>query len=183
MHFAYQNPRYDDDDDDDDDKALMPSNGLQFMEGTHLQQLHHKQQQHQAQLAQFQYYQHRSKIYHQQNMSGMDLLKQLEQEKAEAKKTKPKLDTSKVKMKGLLGKLPEPGSHNISFQQLEQQQRKMQSRSSQQYMDPRQYVDPRASYTTGQYLDPQQFTHAYPPRSPSPNSSRHRAHHHHRSSK
>lgn len=154
------------DDDDDDDRALVtnPNAGpiLTLVEGTHLQQLHQKQQQHQAQLAQFQYQQQQQQLqqhyYHHHNhhqqqhqqqqhhnnkssggrgnvsMSGMDLLKQLEQEKADSKRIKPKLDTSKVKIEGLLGKLPEPGSHNISFQQIQQQQQ--QHRKKSQYLDP-----------------------------------------------
>ena len=160
MHY-HSNEVYQDDD-DDDNKALVtdPNAGpiLTLVEGSHLQQLHQKQQHHQAQLAQFQYQQQQQQLqqhyyqnhhHHQQqygksrgnvSMSGMDLLKQLEQEKADSKRVKPKLDTSKVKIEGLLGKLPEPGSHNISFQQIQQQQQQQQQqhhhRKKNQYLDP-----------------------------------------------
>ncbi|OAD67530.1 hypothetical protein PHYBLDRAFT_189015 [Phycomyces blakesleeanus NRRL 1555(-)] len=147
-------------------------------EGSHLQQLQQMQQYHQAQLAQFQYHHqqqqpqpsksashlrpHSQNNYQQQrvSMSGMDLLKQLEQEKADLKRQKPKLNTSDVKIEGLLGRLPEPGSHNISFQQIQQQQNGMRkSRSGQR---------PVSSYG---YLDmPQQ--HQPSSRSPSPSSGR-----------
>ncbi|KAK4512987.1 uncharacterized protein ATC70_003698 [Mucor velutinosus] len=158
-YMQYQSYQQEEDDDDDDDRALVtnPNAGpvLTLVEGTHLQQLHQKQQQHQAQLAQFQYQQQQQQLqqhyyhphhphhHHQQqqhksrsnvSMSGMDLLKQLEQEKADSKRIKPKLDTSKVKIEGLLGKLPEPGSHNISFQQIQQQQQQYRKKS--QYLDP-----------------------------------------------
>lgn len=162
-YMQYQGYQPEEEDyDDDDDRALVtnPNAGpvLTLVEGTHLQQLHQKQQQHQAQLAQFQYqqqqqqlqqhYYHQNQHHHQQqypqhksrgnvSMSGMDLLKQLEQEKADSKRIKPKLDTSKVKIEGLLGKLPEPGSHNISFQQIQQQQQQQQQhRKKSQYLDP-----------------------------------------------
>ncbi|KAL9558002.1 hypothetical protein MBANPS3_001102 [Mucor bainieri] len=161
QYQSYQQEEEAGDDDDDDDRALVanPNAGpvLTLVEGTHLQQLHQKQQQHQAQLAQFQYQQQQQQLqqhyyhqnhHHQQHpqqqhhksrgnvsMSGMDLLKQLEQEKADSKRIKPKLDTSKVKIEGLLGKLPEPGSHNISFQQIQQQQQQ-QHRKKSQYLDP-----------------------------------------------
>ncbi|KAI8371333.1 uncharacterized protein BYT42DRAFT_64370 [Radiomyces spectabilis] len=117
-------------DDDDDNEVLGVRNGPLLTEGSHLQQLQQYQQYHQAQLAQFQLQAqpHPSKSsstshlrpnHHPQqrvSMSGMDLLKQLEQEKAEAKRQKPK---SQIKIEGLLAKLPEPGSHNISFQQMQ----------------------------------------------------------------
>ncbi|CEP11927.1 hypothetical protein [Parasitella parasitica] len=150
-------------DDDDDDRALVanPNAGpiLTLVEGSHLQHLYHKQQQHQAQLDRFQYlqqqqssqqhfyYQHQqhSKSRGNVSMSGMDLLKQLEQEKADSKRVKPKLDTSKVKIKGLLGNLPEPGSHNISFQQIQQQQQQLHhNRKKQQYLDPTTLEKPRS---------------------------------------
>ncbi|KAI8380634.1 hypothetical protein EDC96DRAFT_491659 [Choanephora cucurbitarum] len=51
----------------------------------------------------------------QMRMSGMDLLIQREQEKA--KRQKPKINPAKVKIEGLLARLPEPGAHNINFQQ------------------------------------------------------------------
>ena len=53
----------------------------------------------------------------QMRMSGMDLLIQREQEKAEAKRQKPKINPGKAKIEGLLARLPEPGAHNINFQQ------------------------------------------------------------------
>ncbi|KAI7872840.1 hypothetical protein BDF14DRAFT_35337 [Spinellus fusiger] len=139
-------------------------------EGSQLQQLQQMQQYHQAQIAQFQYHQHlqpqpsksASHLRPYSNpqrisMSGMDLLKQLEQDKADLRRQKPKLNTSDVKIEGLLGRLPEPGSHNISFQQIQQQNGMRKSRSGQR---------PVSSYG---YLDM-----PYPPaRSPSPNGERH----------
>ncbi|KAG1460717.1 hypothetical protein G6F46_003257 [Rhizopus delemar] len=60
-------------------------------------------------------------------MSGMDLLIQREQEKA--KRQKPKTNVpGKVKIEGLLSKLPQPGTHNISFQQLQLQEKKQQQK-------------------------------------------------------
>ncbi|KAI8351763.1 hypothetical protein EDC96DRAFT_567163 [Choanephora cucurbitarum] len=173
--------------DEDDNRALVPENPnagpmLNFVEGSHLQHLHYQQQYHQAQLAQFQYMQqqqhrgHRASyqpFYNQQNksMSGMDLLKQLEQEKADAKRVKPKIDTSNVKIEGLLSRLPEPGSHNISFQQLEQQQRKKASHQPRPLSAHAMYYDPyqqqqQQFYNQQQLQIPQQ--QYYPPRSPSP---------------
>jgi hypothetical protein len=62
--------------------------------------------------------------YQQQGqLSGMELLAQREQDKAEAKRQKPKLNPAHAKIEGLLAKLPEPGSHNISFQNVYQQHR------------------------------------------------------------
>ncbi|KAI9025997.1 hypothetical protein CLU79DRAFT_73487 [Phycomyces nitens] len=98
---------------------------------THLQQLQHTQRHQQSQLSQFQH-QHQSHAPASKpaqrgqssmqpqrvTMSGMDLLKQLEQERAEAKRQKPKISSSTAKIEGLLAKLPEPGLHNISFQQM-----------------------------------------------------------------
>ncbi|KAG0167510.1 hypothetical protein DFQ28_004184 [Apophysomyces sp. BC1034] len=160
--------------DDDDDNEVLGQHMrgpalLGLPEGSHLQQLQQMQQYHQAQLAQFQYQQqqqpHPSKSSsshllrphspHQRvSMSGMDLLKQLEQEKADAKRQKPKLNTSNVKIEGLLAKLPEPGSHNISFQQLQQQGMKRKSQrpvSTHGYLDmPNNYQrPPSSSGTTG----------------------------------
>ncbi|KAI9272529.1 hypothetical protein BY458DRAFT_508525 [Sporodiniella umbellata] len=55
-------------------------------------------------------------------MSGMDLLIQREQERAKRQKPKNGNNPGKeVKIEGLLGKVPEPGTHNISFQHLQQQ--------------------------------------------------------------
>ncbi|KAI8972365.1 hypothetical protein BDB01DRAFT_810418 [Pilobolus umbonatus] len=127
---------------DDDDRALVDP-ALTLVEGSHLQQLHQMQQYHQAQLAQFQYHhqvipQSSLRPMHAPtqriSMSGMDLLKQLEQEKADLKRQKPRLDTSKVKIEGLLGNLPEPGSHNISFQQIQQQNRKKRGYTKSPYL-------------------------------------------------
>jgi hypothetical protein len=174
------NPMQQQYEEDDDDRALVPNPNagpvLTLVEGSHLQQLQKKQQQHQAQLAQFQYlqqlhpnqhnnrYQHQKPLYQHQNksMSGMDLLKQLEQEKADLKRVKPKLDTSKVKIEGLLGNIPEPGSHNISFQQLQQQQKRMHKNTR-----------PASTLAVGGYLDPHSHHHnssrsKSPSRSPSP---------------
>ncbi|KAI8363906.1 hypothetical protein BD560DRAFT_425721 [Blakeslea trispora] len=196
--FLSQQDMYDSYNYDDDDRALVSENSntgpvLNLVEGSHLQHLHYQQQYHQAQLAQFQYMQqqqqqhrnHRASyqpFYHHQNksMSGMDLLKQLEQEKADSKRGKPKIDTSNVKIEGLLGKLPEPGSHNISFQQLEQQQRKKPSHQSRPLSAHAMYYDP---YQQQQQQQQQQFFYNqqqlqipqqqyYPPRSPSPSHIR-----------
>jgi hypothetical protein len=66
-------------------------------------------------------------------MTGMDLLNQLEKEKAK-RTLKPKKVPSQVKIKkGLLSQLPEAGSHNISFQQLQQEQMRCKG-----YLDPEQ---------------------------------------------
>ncbi|KAG2236611.1 hypothetical protein INT48_000165 [Thamnidium elegans] len=76
------------------------------------------------------------------NMSGMDLLIQREQEKAESKRQKPKMNPGKVKIEGLLGKLPEAGSHNINFQQIQQQHQQQQQQQQQQrkkYHNPSMY--------------------------------------------
>jgi hypothetical protein len=135
---------------------------------------YHQYQKHQhlqQQLAQFHYLQqqqngnmqtnnNRNQKQQQQHvrmaaMSGMDLLIQREQEKAEAKRQKPKLNTSKVKIEGLLGKLPEPGTHNINFQQIQQQYMnttsapKKHNRQQQQQQQQQQaygYAQPPASY-------------------------------------
>ncbi|KAI8987700.1 hypothetical protein BDF20DRAFT_851752 [Mycotypha africana] len=73
-----------------------------------------------------QHYQH-----HQQQMralSGMDLIKQREQEKADAKRQNNKLprlmNPAQMEAKfegGLLSRLPQQGTHNINFQQVQQQ--------------------------------------------------------------
>jgi hypothetical protein len=65
----------------------------------------------------------RHKYQQQGQLSGMELLAQREQDKAEAKRQKPKLNPTHAKIEGLLAKLPEPGSHNISFQNVYQQHR------------------------------------------------------------
>ncbi|CAO3597324.1 unnamed protein product [Absidia cylindrospora] len=59
-------------------------------------------------------------FFYQLEQSGMELMAQLEHDKAEAKRQKPKLNPSHVKIEGLLAHVPEPGSHNISFQQHQQ---------------------------------------------------------------
>lgn len=72
------------------------------------------------------------------SVSAMDLMIQLEQEKAASRKTyKKKLpDPSKASLgDGLLGRVPDPGQHNLNFQQQVQQQqmkanRKQMSRAS-----------------------------------------------------
>ncbi|ORE02671.1 hypothetical protein BCV72DRAFT_45581 [Rhizopus microsporus var. microsporus] len=95
----------------------------------HYQYHHHQQQQQQQQQQQHHHQQQQRK--QQMRMSGMDLLIQREQEKAEAKRQKPKIVPGKVKIEGLLGKLPEPGAHNISFQQLQlQQQHQVKTKKS-----------------------------------------------------
>lgn len=92
-------------------------------EGTHLHFMQQMQQYQHNQIAQFQQNSllrpHQQQQHQRVSMSGIDLLKQLEQEKAEAKRQKPKINTSNVKIeKGLLANLPEPGAHSISFQQM-----------------------------------------------------------------
>ncbi|KAG0165330.1 hypothetical protein DFQ28_008940 [Apophysomyces sp. BC1034] len=119
--------------DDDDDNEVLGQQ-FRYMDASHLQ---HMQQYQQAQLAQFQYHQSYAPYKHAPShlrkslnqtvpraaMSGMDLLMQREQEKADAKRQKkPKINPSAAKIEGLLAKLPEPGAHNISFQQVQQQQ-------------------------------------------------------------
>ncbi|KAI8880681.1 hypothetical protein K501DRAFT_286771 [Backusella circina FSU 941] len=212
---------------DDNDALINPNNMrgssptppiLTLPEGSHLQQLQQMQQYHQSQMAQFQYHQmqqqqpspSKSSSSHllrpgtpsngqRVSMSGMDLLKQLEQEKADAKRLKPKLDTSHVKIEGLLGRLPEPGSHNISFQQLQQQQHQQHLQQQQQQ---HQFLLQQQQFQQQQFQYQQQFQHQQqqhvlkpkksnqritvapgylepyyqqcPPRSPSPSGTRHR---------
>ncbi|KAG0740155.1 hypothetical protein G6F62_007377 [Rhizopus arrhizus] len=98
---------------------------LVLVEGSHLQQRQQHYQYQQARLAKF---------HHQpSSMTGMDLLNQLEKEKAK-RTLKPKKVPSQVKIKkGLLSQLPEAGSHNISFQQLQQEQMRCKG-----YLDPEQ---------------------------------------------
>lgn len=178
-------------DDDDDNEALIanrdPNAGpiLTLVEGSHLQQLHQMQQYHQAKLALFQHQIQPSKsnsvnMRRQQHgngrtMSGMDLLKQLEQEKADAKRIKPKVVH---KLEGLLGQLPEPGSHNISFQQVQQQQQQQRAMQNQQQQQQQQqyyhhhhqqqqqrgYLDPNLHH----YQQQQAYHYSQHNRSPSP---------------
>ncbi|KAI9478704.1 MAG: hypothetical protein EXX96DRAFT_571912 [Benjaminiella poitrasii] len=112
----------DDDDSDDDDKAILGQQ-LRYNPAHTIQPMHQQQHPHYLQP---QYVNHRKSQQHRMttsgNMSGMDLLIQREQEKAEAKRQKPKIDPGKAKIKGLLGKLPETGTHNINFQQIQKQQ-------------------------------------------------------------
>ncbi|KAI8330496.1 hypothetical protein BC941DRAFT_518166 [Chlamydoabsidia padenii] len=132
-------------DDDDDDCVLAQqqqyhdtrnntNSGMFLTDGSQLQQWQYMQQYHQAQMAQFHQQQphpmkshsssHLRHQYQQQQqhaLSGMELMAQLEQDKAEAKRQKPKLNPTNAKIEGLLAKLPEPGAHNISFQQQQQQ--------------------------------------------------------------
>ncbi|KAG1174422.1 hypothetical protein G6F70_001454 [Rhizopus microsporus] len=83
----------------------------------HLQQRQQQYQYQQARLAQFH--------HHPSSMTGMDLLTQLEKEKAAKKRATMKPLNSQIKIEGgLLGQLPEQGTHSISFQQLEQEQMK-----------------------------------------------------------
>jgi hypothetical protein len=146
----------------------------------HQYQQQKQQQQHQQQLAQFQYLKHqqynpmqtnRNQKQQQQlrmtTMSGMDLLIQREQEKAEAKRQKPKLNTSKVKIEGLLGKLPEPGTHNINFQQIQQQYMSPipTSSSTQKKHSNRQQQQVYGGYVP--QLQQQQVSYGYMPTPPS----------------
>ncbi|CEG84974.1 hypothetical protein RMATCC62417_18714 [Rhizopus microsporus] len=83
----------------------------------HLQQRQQQYQYQQARIAQFH--------HHPSSMTGMDLLTQLEKEKAAKKRATMKPLNSQIKIEGgLLGQLPEQGTHSISFQQLEQEQMK-----------------------------------------------------------
>ncbi|CAO3600703.1 unnamed protein product [Absidia cylindrospora] len=118
-----------------------------LVNGSQLQQWQYMQQYHQAQMAQFNQRQQlqqqqrhqphpikshsssshlRHQYQQQQSLSGMELMTQLEQDKAEAKRQKPKLNPTHAKIQGLLAKLPEPGAHNISFQHVYQQQQQQQ---------------------------------------------------------
>ncbi|KAI9278124.1 hypothetical protein BY458DRAFT_488269 [Sporodiniella umbellata] len=72
-------------------------------------------------------------------MSGMDLLLQREQERAEAKRQNYRRVPDKITIKGLLGRLPEPGTHNISFQQLQFQQQHTKKTSSKMAPSPVMY--------------------------------------------
>ncbi|KAI7891485.1 uncharacterized protein EV154DRAFT_551442 [Mucor mucedo] len=113
--------------DDDDNEALLanrdPNAGpiLTLVEGSHLQQLHQMQQYHQAKLALFQHQIQPSKsnsanMRRQQHgngrtMSGMDLLKQLEQEKADAKRIKPKQQQQQAYHYNQQSRSPSPINH------------------------------------------------------------------------
>lgn len=87
------------------------------------------------------------------SVSAMDLMIQLEQEKAASRKTyKKKLpDPSKAHLgDGLLGRVPDPGQHNLNFQQQVQQQqmkanRKQMSRASKSDYAIQQQQQQRAS--------------------------------------
>ncbi|KAL0095936.1 hypothetical protein J3Q64DRAFT_1816521 [Phycomyces blakesleeanus] len=147
---------------------------------THLQQLQHTQRYQQSQLSQFQQ-QHQShaptnkaaqrgqsSVQPQRvTMSGMDLLKQLEQERAEAKRQKPKMSSSTAKIEGLLAKLPEPGLHNISFQQMHVQTplpKPKKSRSPQAWTgtyEPQRSTMPAVHRTVPTYMA--QSVYGYPP--------------------
>ncbi|CAM0140130.1 unnamed protein product [Umbelopsis sp. WA50703] len=90
-------------------------------EGTHQQQ---KLTYHAApQFGQFQQYppnMNRKNQSNRMSMSGMDMLLQLEHEKQQAIKGKPKkLDSTNAPIEGLLAKLPESGAYNVNFQQLQ----------------------------------------------------------------
>ncbi|CAO3693705.1 unnamed protein product [Rhizopus stolonifer] len=118
----------DDEEDEEDNQPLdtLVNKPTLFIlaEGSHLQQRQRHYQYQQARLAQFN--QRPSSI------TGMDLLNQLEKEKA--KRSKPKKPQPQVKIEGgLLGQLPAGGSHNISFQQMEQEQMKLMK---QRYLEP-----------------------------------------------
>lgn len=119
----------------------MMGNDMFLTEGSQLLQWQYMQQYHQAQMAHFQH--HQQQQQHQQphmlkkshssthlRQSGMELMAQLEHDKAEAKRQKPKLNPSHAKIEGLLAHVPEPGSHSISFQQHQQQRGNRQHRVS-----------------------------------------------------
>ncbi|ORY92014.1 hypothetical protein BCR43DRAFT_497647 [Syncephalastrum racemosum] len=150
-------------------------------EGSHLHHLQQMQQYQQSQLAHFQQLnpsflrpQTPQQSAHQQrvSMSGMDLLKQLEQEKADMKRQKPKVNPSHVKIeKGLLANVPEPGSHSISFQAMQKQQQQQQQQyhhmmqQQQQYQQqryhPMYYQQPNPNYYS-QFMYPQAQMQAMP---------------------
>ncbi|KAG0165224.1 hypothetical protein DFQ28_008283 [Apophysomyces sp. BC1034] len=69
------------------------------------------------------------------SVSAMDLIKQYEQEKDTdaRRKAKKKIDPSKAQIEGLLGRLPEQGTHSISFQHNNSHHRPNPSRSSQRH--------------------------------------------------
>ncbi|KAI9283146.1 hypothetical protein BY458DRAFT_495572 [Sporodiniella umbellata] len=118
------------DDEDEDNQPLesLMNKPIPFVlaEGSRLQQRQRHYQYQQARLAQFN--------QRPSSMTGMDLLNQLEKEKA--KRSKPKKPQPQVKIEGgLLGQLPATGSHSISFQQVEQEQMKLMK---QRYLDPEQ---------------------------------------------
>lgn len=75
------------------------------------------------QYGQFQQYPPNTNRMNQSNrvsMSGMDMLMQLEHEKQQAIKGKPKkIDSTNAPIEGLLAKLPESGAYNVNFQQLQ----------------------------------------------------------------
>ncbi|KAI8066386.1 hypothetical protein BC940DRAFT_65986 [Gongronella butleri] len=107
--------------------------------GSHLQQWQQMQHQHREQLAQFQHHSqqhHHHTLRHASSMthipSAMEMMKQLEHDKAEAKRQKPRLNPSNAKIEGLLGQLPEPGAHNVSFQFMHQQHQQQQMHMLQQ---------------------------------------------------
>lgn len=116
------------------------NSGIFLTDGSQLQQWQYMQQYHQAQMAQFQHLHQQQQQPHpmkshssshlrqQYALSGMELMAQLEHDKAEAKRQKPKLNPTNAKIEGLLAKLPEPGAHNISFQQQQQQQQQHRAR-------------------------------------------------------
>lgn len=61
---------------------------------------------------------HGDQQYRSNSLSGMDLLIQREKERDNLLKRQKKFpDSSQAKIEGLLGQLPEPGSHTINFQQ------------------------------------------------------------------
>lgn len=83
-------------------------------------QYHHSQQL--GQIQQYQAGQNKNRKGHanRASMSGMDMLLQLEHEKQQLIKNKPKkLDSTNAPIEGLLGKLPESGAYNINFQHLQ----------------------------------------------------------------
>lgn len=101
------------------------------MQMQHMMQMAQAQQM--AQMAQFQQYQQAMQLQQQQqqqqqkqknrkSVSAMDLMMQLEEEKAATRKNRKKMpDPSKANFAdGFLSKLPEQGTHNINFQQMQQ---------------------------------------------------------------
>ncbi|CAO3688736.1 unnamed protein product [Rhizopus stolonifer] len=84
-------------------------------------------------------YQPQKKSQPQIRVSGMDLL--LQREKEMAKRQKAKSGPGKIKIEGLLGKLPEPGTHNISFQQLQLEQQQSLKKNKQKQQQQQQMLD------------------------------------------
>ena len=91
---------------------------LQAQQQAQIQQYHNAAQARQAANMHLQTpaSQHRRKSANRLSVSGMDLLIQRENEKAETTRKPKRIDPSKASIDGMLGRLPESGTHNINFQ-------------------------------------------------------------------